>query len=101
MDKKIAGLIGAVVTLASVDMAQAATPAAPHSDAVLQAQSYAELLAPIPNALTLLQAADAAGLPQITAGEVMEARYYRHHHHHHHHRHYRRHHHHHHHHYRR
>src|SRR5579871_4621829 len=94
MDKKIAGLIGAVVTLASVDMAQAATPAAPHPGTALEAQSYAGLLAPIPNALTLLQAADAAGLPQITAGGVVEARYYRHHHHHH--PRYRRHHHHHH-----
>jgi hypothetical protein len=98
MDKKIAGLIGAMATLASVDMAQAATPSATNPTDVVRAQSYAELLAPIPNAVALLNAADTAKdeAAQATAGGVQEARYYRHHHHHHHR--YRRHHHHHHHH---
>src|ERR1700676_4280758 len=58
MDKKIAGLLGAVGALASLNSAQAAAPADPA--AVLNAQSYADLLNPIPNAKTTLDAVDEA-----------------------------------------
>jgi hypothetical protein len=109
MDKKLAGLLGAVAGLAVMNSAQAAiSPAATPSEA-LHASSYADLLAPIPNAVALMQADDAARGQQSTAealvgAEVAQGYYYGHpyyrprYHHHHHHRYYRpRHHHHHHH----
>jgi hypothetical protein len=59
MDKKIAGLLGAVGALASLDTAQATIPT--DSTTMLKAQSYADLLNPIPNAAAILKAADEAG----------------------------------------
>ncbi len=95
MDKKLAGLLGAVAGLAAMSSAQAA----PNPSEALQATSYADLLAPIPNAAALLKVADAAQA-QEPAGDVQLAQYnyytrepyyqrqyYRHHHHHHHHHH--------------
>ena len=52
MDKKIVGLLGAVATLGTF----AAAEAAPTPANVLQANSYADLLEPIPNAVALLKA---------------------------------------------
>jgi hypothetical protein len=114
MDKKIAGLLGAVTALTSVNAAPAATPAAPNPTETMRAASYADLLTPIPNAVALLDADDAARSQRPStegAGGVQVAQYHHHHHHHHHrrviiirrhhhhhHHHYRRHHHHHHHH---
>ncbi len=96
MESRIAGMIGAAA-LAAVG----ATPvaAAPTPNDVLQAQSFAELLQPVPNASVLLAKIDETGLP--AAGEEGANRQmlaYHHHHHHHHHRWWRRRHHHHHHH---
>lgn len=90
MDKSLAGLIGALAGLTAVAPAQAAT-AIPHSIAqALQAASYADLLAPIPNAAELLRAvqAQAENGPALAEGEavVQDVQY----HHHHHHRYYRR-----------
>ena len=48
MEKKIAGLLGAVASLGALGAAQAAPAPAPTD--VLQASSYAELLEPITNA---------------------------------------------------
>lgn len=93
MDKKIAGLLGAVAALASLDAAQAATSAVPNPAATMRAGSYAELLAPIPNAVALLSADDAARTGQSSAKGTQLAQ---HHHHHRYHRRHRRHHHHHH-----
>ena len=56
MEKKIAGLLGAVAALGTMGAAQAA-PAPVPTDA-LQANSYADLLQPIANASALLQALD-------------------------------------------
>jgi hypothetical protein len=94
LDKKIAGLLGAAAALGTVTSTEAA-PLPPPSE-VLQANSYADLLTPIPNAGAVLQAMD----EQEGAGSVarVQLAQYHHHHHHHHHRH-RHHHHHHHHHY--
>jgi hypothetical protein len=89
MDKKLAGLIGAVAALASLDGAQAATSSsAADVTTALRAESFAELLTPIPNALALLRAADQAEAKRASEapGEVQVAQYYyreRHHHHHH------------------
>jgi hypothetical protein len=80
MEKKIAGLIGAVATLGAFGTAQAA----PAPTDVLRANSYAELLEPIPNAAHLLQAVDAAA-PAAVGENVQLAQFYHHHHHHHHH----------------
>ncbi len=83
MDKKIAGLLGAVAALGSLNAAQAAPVQDPTE--VLRANSFAELLEPIPNAAALLKAVDEAQpAPEAT---VQEAQYYPYHHHHHHHHH--------------
>jgi hypothetical protein len=91
MDKKIAGLLGAVGALATLDTAQATNAVDPTT--VMQAQSYADLLNPIPNAAATLKAVDEAG-----GNGRMRIAENAHHHHHHHHQQRRRHHHHHHHH---
>ena len=49
MDKKIAGILGAVASLGSFTAAEASPPPAPAD--VLRATSYADLLEPIPNAV--------------------------------------------------
>jgi hypothetical protein len=107
MERRLTGMIGAAF-LATIGTTQIAA-AAPDSEQVLQARSFAELLQPIPNATVLLAAAEMAAARDSTAGTDREStdrqmvgQYYHHHHHHHHH-HWRRyhHHHHHHHHYRR
>jgi hypothetical protein len=85
MDKKIAGLLGAVAALGSLNAAQA-TPA-PAPAEVLQANSYADLLEPIPNAGRVLQALDEQAPLQSADADVKVAQFYRHHHHHHHHHH--------------
>jgi hypothetical protein len=106
MEKTTVGLLGAVAGLAAMGTAQAANAPAPAPSQVLQASSYAELLAPIPDAVTLMRADDAVRA-QPPAGEVQLADYpgynpyypnYHHHHHHHHQAYYHHHHHHHHHH---
>jgi hypothetical protein len=76
MDKKIAGLLGAVGALASLDTAQATI--ATDSTTMLKAQSYADLLNPIPNAAATLKAVDEAG----DTSEVRVAENAHHHHHH-------------------
>ncbi len=83
MDKKIAGLLGAVAALSTVGATQA-TPAPGPSDA-LQANSYADLLEPIPNAAKVLQALDEQAPAKSAEGNVQVAQFYHHHHHHHHH----------------
>ncbi len=84
MEKRIAGLLGAVAALGTLTGAQAAPMPAP-SDA-LTANSYADLLEPIPNAAKVLQALDEQPAPS-SEGNVQLAQYYYHHHHHHHHHH--------------
>jgi hypothetical protein len=94
MDKKIVGAIGAIAGLATLDSAAQATPAVAPSQPT-GAQSFAELLDPIPNAVAALRAADTAAraaqeqTAEDRAGEVQVAQHhhhhrYRHHHHHHH-----------------
>ena len=87
MDKTLAGLIGAVGALAVATPAQAAPLRAPTLDEVMRAESYADLLKPIPNAAAVLQASDEAARSEAARSEadVLEVQYYYHHHHHHHH----------------
>ena len=79
MDKKLAGLVGVMGALAVAAPGQAATP---HLDDVMRADTYADLLRPIPNATALLSQSDAIA---AEAPALMEVQYYYHHHHHHHH----------------
>jgi hypothetical protein len=88
MDKKIAGLLGAVATLGTFGASEAAPAPAPTD--VLRANSFADLLAPIPNAAAQLQAIDESAPVQSPEGNVQVAQFYHHHHHHHHHSQYRR-----------
>ncbi|HEY3910960.1 MAG TPA: hypothetical protein VGM07_13860 [Stellaceae bacterium] len=104
MDKKIAGMLGAVAGLATIGSAQAAINPAPAPSAAPQPSSYADLLAPIPDAVAALKADDAARAQQPASKsadgfQVAQAYYYPpysypyynyHHHHHHHHTYYRR-----------
>ncbi len=89
MDKTVAGLLGAVAALGAASTAQAAVPLS--VEPVSEAQSYADLLKPIPNAAALLAAADEAerqaDLDRAGADSapLFQVQYYRHHHHHHHH----------------
>lgn len=85
MEKKIAGLLGAVATLGALNAAQAAPTPGPAPSDVLRANSFGDLLEPIPNAAALLQAVDESGpAPQVNEN-VQLAQFYHHHHHHHHH----------------
>lgn len=98
MQKTVTGLLGAVA-LGALGAAQASP--APDPSEVLKANSFAELLEPIPNATQALKIVEESQANAAEAGNVQLAQYYHHHHHHHHHhfwRRYRRYHHHHHHH---
>lgn len=81
MDKKIAGLLGAVAALGTVSSTQAA-PLVPPTE-VLQANSYADLLAPIPNAGAILEAVDRQGEAAGGEAKMLTVQYHHHHHHHH------------------
>jgi ABC-type nickel/cobalt efflux system permease component RcnA len=99
MDKKTAGLVGAISGLVTISAVEAAR--AQEVTEILSARSYAELLQPIPNAVALLMAADelTAARDKAEAGQNSNVQLAQdHHHHHHHHRRHHRHHHHHHHH---
>ncbi len=93
MEKKIAGLLGAMATLGAVNAAQAAPTPSPAPADVLRANSFADLLEPIPNAASLLQAIDESEPAQPTESNIQLAQlyigvgpgYHHHHHHHHHH----------------
>ena len=92
MEKKIAGLLGAAA-LGMLNAAQASPLPAPSPSDALKANSYADLLQPIPNAERILQALDDQALAK-SEGNVKMARHHHHHHHgrrhrhHHHHHHY-------------
>ena len=66
MEKKIAGLLGAMATLGAFSAAQAAPIPSPAPTDVLRANSFADLLEPIPNAAALLSVR-VASLPACEA----------------------------------
>jgi hypothetical protein len=82
MKKRTAALLGGTAVLMALSAAQAAVPTS-QSVRPLSASSYAELLEPVPNALEVLKADNAAPRP----AHVQLAGYYYHHHHYHHHHH--------------
>lgn len=87
MEKKIAGLLGAVAALGVVNASQAAPTQAPTSSDILKVNSFAELLEPIPNAAELLKIVDESAPRLSSEDNVQLVQYYYHHHHHHHHHH--------------
>ena len=87
MEKRIAGLLGAVATLGAFTAAQAAPAPSPVPTDALRANSYAGLLEPIPNAAALLKVVDESKPVPSADENVQLAQFYRHHHHHHHHHH--------------
>jgi hypothetical protein len=85
MDKKLMGVLGAASTLALLaGGAAAATPTEASGLELRPAQSFAELLDPIPNAIETLKAEDQKGPPATESSTEKVAQYYYHHHHHHH-----------------
>ena len=70
MDKKIASLVGAITSLASMHSAEA-SPAQNVTD-IVSPRSYAELLKPIPNAAALLKAVDSADAARAEVGSQAE-----------------------------
>jgi hypothetical protein len=85
MEKKIAGLLGAVAALSTMTAAQAAPTSLSTTDPLL-ANSYSDLLEPIPNAAAVLKVVD----EREPADSNIQLAQYHHHHHHHHHSHWRR-----------
>ena len=88
MDKKIAGLLGAVAAVTTMAGAQAATQQTPTgATEALRASSYADLLTPVPNATEAL-IADNGVLARTSVTKApagVQVAYHHHHHHHHHH----------------
>jgi len=99
MEKRVAGLLGAVAAIGTLGTAQAATAPATEPATVLQANSYADLLQPIPNAAATLKVIDdgapvASAEPRVQLAQAhhhhhrtIVIRRHRHHHHHHYHHH--------------
>ncbi len=83
MNKRVALLLCSTAALLTFNAAGQAAPAEP-SPTVPPAQSYADLLAPIPNAVEMLRTDDAA---QVARPRLQLAQYHHHHHHHHYHHH--------------
>lgn len=96
MDKKLMGLLGAVSTLATATAALASPSPHPADglDGALQARSFDDLLAPVPNAGAVLRALDEADAARVARepevelaqdySEYARPRVFRPHHHHHH-----------------
>lgn len=80
MAQRTALLLCSTATLFAFNGAGQAAPAMPTAATVSPAQSYADLLAPVPNAVAALQAGNAA---RAARPRVQLAQYHHHHHHHH------------------
>jgi hypothetical protein len=84
MEKRITALLGAVAALSTMGAAQASPAPAPSPSDALKANSYADLLEPIPDAAKVLQVLDEqAPTTSADRGNVQLAQGYYHHHHHH------------------
>jgi hypothetical protein len=79
--------LGAMATLGAFNAAEAAAAPSPAPTDVLRANSFADLLEPIPNAVALLRAVDESAPVPSADENVQLAQFYHHHHHHHHHHH--------------
>jgi hypothetical protein len=89
MDKMVAGVL-TTTALAFAAPAHATLAAPPTMEAAMQAETYADLLRPIPNALALLMEEKPAPVNQVSYADDDQPYYpppppHHHHHHHHHH----------------
>jgi hypothetical protein len=80
MSRKVTGIVGTVAAVVLCDASAGAVQAQPNPGEALRAESYADLLTPIPNAMDLLKAVDRSEDAQ--APRVQPADYHHHHHHH-------------------
>jgi len=80
-------LCSTAVLLTFSAASQAATPASDETAPALATNSYADLLAPIPNATALLEADNLARAQAASQPRLQLAQYHHHHHHYHHHHH--------------
>ncbi len=81
MDNSIKTLLGAVGALAAAVPAHAATSAPMTLESAMRADSYADLLKPIPNAVALRDELAASQVAGPVGAEVLSVQYYHHHHH--------------------
>jgi hypothetical protein len=83
------GLVGATFGAAALMTSAQASPASPEDlNRTMQAESYADLLTPIDNAVALLRTADMSNSADAASNDgatIQLAQYHHHHHHHHHH----------------
>lgn len=86
MNKTMALLLCSTAALLTSSVTGQATPADPGPTTVPPAQSYADLLTPIPNAVEMLHADNAAQTARPVV-RLQLAQYHHHHHHHYHHHH--------------
>ncbi len=84
MDKSLAGLLGVMGAFAVASPSHAMPAATVDVDGVMHADSYGDLLKPIPNALAVQKALLEQNSAQPAEPEILSVQYYRHHHHHHH-----------------
>lgn len=82
MEKKIAGLVGAVAALGTLATVQATPAPASPTASPLEANSYADLLQPIPNAVALLKVVDERSPASEANVQLAQAHHHHHHHHH-------------------
>ena len=80
MDKTQLGLVGAISSLVALPISAGA--AIPGQPAVPPAQSFSDLLQPIPNAVEKLKVSDAQELAHARGAQLIQARWHHHHHHH-------------------
>lgn len=80
MDKTKLGLMGAISSLVALPMG--ASAAVPREPALPPAQSFSDLLQPIPNAVEKLKTSDAQELANARGAELIQTRWHHHHHHH-------------------
>jgi hypothetical protein len=86
LDKSLISLLSGASALALLGGSQAlASPPVDEGNALRPAQSFAELLDPIPNAETVLKAENERDAAAAEENPVVVAQYYHHYHHHHHH----------------
>ena len=88
MDKTLISLLGGASALALLGSQASAAPTADEANLLQPAQSFAELLDPIPNAEKVLRAEDERSDAAVVEEKpIVMAQYHHHHHHHHYHHH--------------
>src|SRR5579875_1653736 len=76
MDRKTAGLLGAMAGLATLGAAHTASAAMPNPAEPPQAESYADLLAPVANPVAALKADDTARAQAAAQNDILQVGYW-------------------------